>query len=63
MVRMPDHTQVESVTFGWLEATRGLAIINEIVIGMGCDTSTSYGRIDPALIETPAAHGRCRHCA
>ena len=63
MVRMRDHTQVESVTFGWLDATRGLAIIDEIVTGMGCDASTSHGHIDPAQIETPAAHGRCPHCA
>ncbi len=63
VVRVRDHAQVESVTFGWVDARRGLAIINEIVAGMGSDASASYGRVDPALIETPAAHGRCPHCA
>lgn len=63
VVREDDHTQVESITFGWLHAARGLAIIREIVDGAGGDFSASFGSIDPRLIETPAQHSRCRHCA
>ncbi len=63
VVREGDHAQVESITFGWLDAARGLAIIREIVAGEGGDYSASYGSIDPRMVETPAQHGRCPQCA
>lgn len=62
VVREDDHAQVESITFGWLDAARGLAIICEIVAGEGGDYSASYGSIDPRMVDTPARHGRCPHC-
>lgn len=63
VVREGDHRQVESITFGWLDEARGLAIIQEIIAGEGGDYSASFGAIDPRHIETPARHGRCQHCA
>ncbi len=63
VIREDDHAQVESVTFGWVDEARGLAIIREIVAGAGGDFSASFGWIDSRLVETPTQHGRCRHCA
>jgi stage V sporulation protein SpoVS len=63
VVRERNHAQVESVTFGWVDAARGLAIIREIVAGDGINASTAYGVINPCLIETPVQHRRCVHCA
>lgn len=63
VIRESDHAQVESVTFGWVDSLRGLAIIREIAAGAGDEYASAYGFIDPRLVETPAQHGRCGHCA
>ncbi len=63
VIREVSYLQVESVTFGWVNDARGLAIIEEIAAGDGCDDSESYGSIDPRMIKTAEQHRHCRHCA
>lgn len=51
--------QVESITFGWCDVSRALHYIEECANGI--DSFEGGGAVMPR-VETPAAHGTCRHC-
>jgi hypothetical protein len=53
--------QIESITFGWCDASKALEYILRTLAG-GDDQSDFRHEVDPVL-QTPAEHGRCHHCA
>lgn len=61
--RMPDGSllQVESITFGWLDEARALALIRQSLGGEFDDKEFAH-EVHPRL-QTPAEHGRCPLCA
>ena len=51
--------QIESITFSWCDEPKALDYIRRLAAGtLGAD----YGAITN-VIETPAQHGTCHHCA
>jgi hypothetical protein len=53
--------QVESITFGWIDATRALGYIAQI--GAGAFDDGRYDLIHRSQIETAEQHSRCPLCA
>lgn len=53
--------QIESITFGWCDETTALNYIRDTLAGKD-DDNTFRREVDPVL-QTPAEHGRCHHCA
>jgi len=55
-----DGKQIESYTFGWMDAERRLKAIQEILSGRFDDCD--YGTVHPSQIQTPDEHGQCYLC-
>ena len=55
------HTQIESITFSWCSMERGLALIQEVLVGEF--DNASYATPVQPRIDTAEAHGRCHFCA
>lgn len=53
--------QLESITFGWCDETTALEYIRHTLAG-GDDHHSFRRAVDPVL-QTPADHSRCPHCA
>ena len=53
--------QIESITFGWCDAAKALAYIQETLAGH-YDGGDFRREVAPVL-ESPEQHGRCAHCA
>ena len=54
-------TQIESITFGWMDYSNILAALQETLAGRD-DENDFQKEVYPNL-ETAEAHGRCGHCA
>ena len=54
-------TQIESITFGWIEHSMILEAIQDTLAGKD-DQHDFRQEVVPAL-ETPETHDRCGHCA
>lgn len=59
--RKSDLVQVESITFGWMNAERALDYIKKVSAGEYQPFSTGSRR--PDLVQYGEAHGRCELCA
>jgi hypothetical protein len=53
--------QVESITFSWCDYPTALEYIQRTLRGE--DDANDFAREVSPAIQTPAEHGRCRHCA
>ena len=53
--------QIESITFGWCDEATALEYIRTTLAGKD-DNNTFRREVDPVL-QSPAEHGRCAHCA
>lgn len=65
VIKKPGSTgkpvQVESITFGWCDKVQALAYI--LLTLAGKDDHNSFCRVVEPVLQTPAEHGRCPHCA
>ena len=53
--------QIESITFSWCDEATALAFIRSTLDGYD-DENEFRKEVDPVL-QSPAEHGRCAHCA
>ena len=53
--------QIESITFSWCEDEEALRYIRDTLAGKD-DLNSFRKEVDPVL-QTPAEHGSCGHCA
>ena len=53
--------QIESITFSWCDEAKALAFIRSTLDGYD-DDNQFRKEVDPVL-QSPADHGRCAHCA
>jgi hypothetical protein len=53
--------QVESITFSWCDFDEAIAFVQRTLRGEDDDSEFAH-EVSPVL-ETPAEHHRCRHCA
>ena len=53
--------QIESITFGWCDEAKALEYIRDTLDGKD-DLHSFRKEVDPVL-QSPAEHGRCHHCA
>jgi len=51
--------QIERITFSWMDATRALETIQQIVHG---ECESVIAQILNLRLEWPELHGRCHHC-
>lgn len=52
--------QIESITFSWCQPFKARIYIDLVLAGKFNDADLA--RVDPHLIQSPEAHGTCRHC-
>jgi hypothetical protein len=53
--------QVESITFSWCDFDTALRYIQQTLRGE--DDDSDFAREVSPVVQTPAEHGSCRHCA
>jgi hypothetical protein len=53
--------QIESITFGWCDREKALALVRQVLAGEFDEAD--YRRAVKPRLHTPAEHGRCHLCA
>jgi hypothetical protein len=53
--------QIESITFSWCDEQQALEYIRQTL--QGEDDGNDFARDVRPVLQTPAEHGRCPHCA